>query len=64
MVNAVTKPRSVLTIQELRKQLIEIVKRDGTDPEADHCEADALLLNYIGDAKVTTAFSNIKKWYA
>lgn len=34
------------------------------DCEADHCEADDLLLEFIGIAEVKEAFDAIEKWYA
>jgi hypothetical protein len=33
------------------------------DPEIDHAQADAALLTYIDDARVTAAFAAIRKWY-
>ena len=34
------------------------------DPEYAHAEADELLLDYIMDAEVRHAYSQIPKWYA
>lgn len=34
------------------------------DPEADHLNADELLLEFINDPEVTKAFEYIEKWYA
>ena len=34
------------------------------DPEGAHEEADELLLDYIMDAEVRHAYSQIPKWYA
>ena len=36
----------------------------GIDNKADHQDADAALLEYINDDKVTKYFSKIDKWYA
>lgn len=38
--------------------------RMGADIEELHMEADSLLLEYINNNDVTTAFNNIRKWYA
>lgn len=38
--------------------------RMGADIEELHMEADELLLHYINNNDVTTAFNNIRKWYA
>ena len=37
---------------------------DGTDPEADHAEADRLLLAFIADGDIERAYLVIPKWYA
>jgi metal-responsive CopG/Arc/MetJ family transcriptional regulator len=37
---------------------------DQHDPETAHITADALLLAYINDPDITTAFDEIGKWYA
>ena len=37
---------------------------DGGDVENNHVYADELLLAYISDDEVTTAFEDIHKWYA
>ena len=34
------------------------------DPEGAHEEADELLLDYIMDAEIRHAYSQIPKWYA
>lgn len=50
-----------MTIEEL------VSKLEGCqhgDTEGAHIEADTVLLEYINDERVTTAFSNIRKWYA
>lgn len=38
--------------------------RMGADIEELHMEADELLLHYIDNDDVITAFRNIRKWYA
>jgi hypothetical protein len=52
-----------MTKQELITELNKIAKMSG-DIEVDHIKADDLLLKYINDNEVTTAFNNILKWYA
>lgn len=37
---------------------------EGGDPEGNHSDADDLLLEYINDAEVKTAYHAIEKWYA
>jgi len=34
------------------------------DVERDHCHADDLLIEYIGDEDIKTAYDKIDKWYA
>jgi hypothetical protein len=34
------------------------------DLESDHRRADDLLLEFIADEEITSAFNNIEKWYA
>lgn len=52
---------------ELVRRLHLIADR-GADPESNHAEADALLLQYIseqaGDNGATVAFERVRKWYA
>lgn len=52
---------SRLNREELLAQLWSL---KGMDMEYAHTEADAALLNYIGDTEVTEAFDAIDKWYA
>lgn len=52
-----------IALGELRAYLRWLGRRGG-DPEANHEEADDLLLRYIDDPGVTEAFRAIKKWYA
>lgn len=35
-----------------------------SDTEMAHSEADALLLSYICDADIRTAYNAVEKWYA
>ena len=44
--------------------LLVILGTNYDDPEGDHRDADKALLAYINDVEITTAFNNIKKWYA
>lgn len=53
-----------MTKEELLKELVTVYERNRHDPEADHGEADELLLAFIDDEKITAAFSKIHKWYA
>ena len=52
-----------MTKYDLIKKL-EALERDNYDPEKNHLEADNLLLEYIADKKITSAFKKITKWYA
>lgn len=51
-----------MTKQELLKKLIELHK--DTREEDNHIEADNLLLEYINNEEITTAFNKIDKWYS
>lgn len=46
----------------------ELVKRlnecNSGDPEADHSQADSLLIWYINSPEVNEAYNAIDKWYA
>ena len=44
--------------------LNELRSLQSMDPEQAHCEADALLLMYIGDPEIEEAYERIEKWYA
>lgn len=48
--------------QQLLKKLKTLQTR--YDTEANHAEADKLLLDFIDDKKITEAFNDIQKWYA
>ena len=51
---------------EERKELLEKLKKlshDGGDQEINHIKADDLLLKYIDDIEITTAFNSIDRWY-
>lgn len=47
---------------------LEAIKARGDDKggagEAEHVDADALLVEYIADAEIAEAYSAIGKWYA
>ena len=49
-----------------REELIDKLKQlqKGEDPEAEHGDADALLIEYIDDKEVAEAFYDIHRWYA
>jgi hypothetical protein len=53
-----------MTRDDLIQKLAEILDRHGSDPKADHIEADDALLSYINDKRVTELYIAIKKWYA
>lgn len=61
--------------EELRERLKNIVDRQermdndpkspfGADCDADHLEADKLLLDYIDDEEAKDLFNSITKWYS
>lgn len=50
-----------MTKKELIKQLKEC---NSGDLEADHSDADDLLLEYIDDQEIKEVFDCIDKWYA
>lgn len=53
-----------MNIQELKEKLEVIKARGGRDKEADHGDADNLLLEFVGDEKITKIYNDIEKWYA
>ncbi len=58
-----------MTRDELLAALRAIADRSspiftGGDPEANHGEADQLLIDFINDPDVTAAYGAIDKWYA
>lgn len=53
-----------MTREELLKKLRELQTLSEDDEEIAHADADYALLEYIGDAEVSAAFSKIKRWYA
>lgn len=50
-------------VNELEKLANESIT-SGADIEELHMQADSLLLEYINNNDVTTAFNKINKWYA
>lgn len=56
----------IMTKEDLKNALSEIVLRQGKYPDAerDHCDADDLLLQFIGDEEISEIYDNISKWYA
>lgn len=50
-------------VNELKKLANESIT-SGVDIEELHMQADSLLLEYINNNDVTTAFNKIDKWYA
>jgi len=56
-----------MTRDELLEQLRALAARadrDEDEPEQDHAVADGMLLAYINDPEVTSAFASIRKWYS
>lgn len=51
-----------MTREKLLEKLNEL--RDDHDTESAHLEADELLLAYIADADVSSAFKRLRRWYA
>lgn len=51
-----------MTKDELLTQL-RLLEQSG-DPEAAHCTADNLLLEYLADDEIKVAFENVPKWYS
>lgn len=51
-----------LTKEDLLSQLNELSELG--DIEMAHAEADELLLNYIDDREIESAFDKIEKWYS
>ena len=49
-----------------KEELISGLKaiKDKFDTEEGHVEADQLLLEYINDEDIASAFNDIEKWYA
>lgn len=52
-----------MTKKELLHELRQL-KKDQSDPERNHVEADDLLLAYINDEEITDAFDRLEKFYA
>jgi hypothetical protein len=52
-----------MTKEELLEKLAYLRKHNW-DTEANHGEADDLLLEYINDKDIKKAFEEIEKWYA
>ncbi len=56
-----------MTAEEFKKQIIDIVIKHGTDPEAFHSEADDLmetLLVELGYGEGIDIIKNGTRWYA
>ena len=61
-----------MTIEELRKRMIEVEKKyewmvkgiTRHDAEGLHSDHDDLLLEYINDLRVCAIFRRTTKWYA
>ena len=49
--------------EKLIEKLKEL-KENENDIERNHSTADNLLLEYINDKEISTAFKNLIKWYA
>lgn len=57
----------IMTIETAIEQLNAIKdrqKNNNSDQEADHSDADRILLNVIADQGVWDAYDAINKWYA
>lgn len=48
----------------LLRKLRIILKRENSDTELNHIEADDLLLEFINDKSITKLFKKINKWYS
>lgn len=53
-----------MTIDELIERLHEIQAVCGDDFEGSHSWADAVLLEYIDDARVTVLHTDLAPWYS
>ena len=55
-----------MTKEELLEELLRLKNTEWIDwdPESLHVSADAFLIRYIGDVKITEAYNSIEKWYA
>ena len=53
-----------MTRDEALLQLQAISERPQVDEEADHWDADRILLDLIGDAEITAAWQAVDKWFA
>lgn len=61
----VEKVKKKLTKAQLLKKLKKLEKcAQSYDTEAVHCDADSLLIQYIDDEEIATAYGRIDKWYA
>lgn len=48
-----------------KKQLLDVLTQcQDLDIESGHIEADAALLEFIGDQDITDAFESLQRWYA
>ena len=48
-----------------KEELIAALKAlDALDPERAHSEADSLLIEFIADEEIESAFFNVERWYA
>jgi hypothetical protein len=50
--------------ETLIKKLNKLACEEGAEAEDNHAEADKLLIKYIDDKEITTAYNEIFKWYA
>lgn len=51
-----------LTKKQLLRKLEKCAK--DYDIESAHCDADALLVDYLDDDEIREAYNKIEKWYA
>lgn len=55
-----------MTIDELKEELKNIAKQNDGDVEANHGNADDLIINFLAqfDPEIKDIFESIHKWYA
>lgn len=53
-----------MTKEQLVKELQDIALRNHDDCEINHGRAEDLLIEFINDPEVKTAYDSITKWYA
>jgi hypothetical protein len=56
--------KNEVKLAKLRADLKGIIDSGTQDPEADHSNADALLLEFINDKEVSELYNSMTRWYA